>query len=633
MAIITPQGFDAQVQKPLELKRTRDTIADRDAITTATRYEGLTVYVLEDQTDYQLRGGITNDDWYTYSDWSHDGSNIYYTAGFVGIGTSAPEYRFDVSGDSRITGDLSVTGDFTVTGTINNDSIFLKTDFIQTSTGSDDASKPIILGDDGKIDASMINNIPLYYVITFTPTSSDEYPSTLGHVGGAYWIISGVVEYIYQDGDLTNKVARDGDYLVWDSSSWLLLTSSVYLNDYYKLDGSNQLTANFDAGDFRLTNIAAATDGSDAVTLDQLIEYTVLPIASQEQLGIVQVGENLTITADGILAAVSSAEEAEWGYIIGDITNQADLNDVLSLKANSADIFTKLDHVVVGGTTSEAGKPIILDSVGKIDSSLYNSDALGSWLDNYFEWDEATETIKCLYNLAAAKEITAWQSTADSPSFWDSMPLATSSSIGGIYANNSTEGYRNGIIIDTDGFLAVDPSYSSGAEWGSITGALSSQTDLQDALNGKLSTTGKAADSDLLDGMDSSEFFTAAKFDSLFEVTYDTDGTTVIDIKAKSNLSAYYEITAWQSGTDTPSLWDSMPLATSTTIGGIYSNSLIEDPNAVFRNGIRLDADGFLEVDPSYSDGTTEFINLTDTPASYTGNAGGTYSQCSRGWS
>ena len=43
-----------------------------------------------------------------------------------------------------------------------------------------------------------------------------------------------------------------------------------------------------------------------------------------------------------------------------------------------------------------------------------------------------------------------------------------------------------------------------GAVWGAITGTLSNQTDLQTALNGKLATSGTAADSSKLNGVASS---------------------------------------------------------------------------------------------------------------------------------
>lgn len=48
---------------PIEDYRQVATIAERDAIPTGVRYEGLLCYVTSEDTDYQLKGGITNIDW------------------------------------------------------------------------------------------------------------------------------------------------------------------------------------------------------------------------------------------------------------------------------------------------------------------------------------------------------------------------------------------------------------------------------------------------------------------------------------------------------------------------------------------------------------------------------------------
>lgn len=71
MFITSPQGYDIQAQEPIDSRLTKATLADRDAISIATRYEGLPVFVVSEGKTYQLIGGITN------SDWSNpEGSNI-----------------------------------------------------------------------------------------------------------------------------------------------------------------------------------------------------------------------------------------------------------------------------------------------------------------------------------------------------------------------------------------------------------------------------------------------------------------------------------------------------------------------------------------------------------------------------
>jgi hypothetical protein len=65
--ITTPQAFDVQVAGPIDGRLTKATIAERDAISYATRYPGLTVFVEETGLNYQLIGGITDGDWFDFA--------------------------------------------------------------------------------------------------------------------------------------------------------------------------------------------------------------------------------------------------------------------------------------------------------------------------------------------------------------------------------------------------------------------------------------------------------------------------------------------------------------------------------------------------------------------------------------
>lgn len=63
MAINLNSNFSEQAALPLD---DRTVVADttaRDAIASGRRYEGLQVYIVADETSYQLQGGLTNSDW------------------------------------------------------------------------------------------------------------------------------------------------------------------------------------------------------------------------------------------------------------------------------------------------------------------------------------------------------------------------------------------------------------------------------------------------------------------------------------------------------------------------------------------------------------------------------------------
>lgn len=82
--ITSPQGFEIQAPTPIDNRFTRPTLAARNELPAAIRYEGLIVYVIETGGSYQLVGGIDNSNWVPFGGGSdlnvtgNDGDLLYY---------------------------------------------------------------------------------------------------------------------------------------------------------------------------------------------------------------------------------------------------------------------------------------------------------------------------------------------------------------------------------------------------------------------------------------------------------------------------------------------------------------------------------------------------------------------------
>ncbi|NGM63517.1 hypothetical protein G5B30_16530 [Sphingobacterium sp. SGG-5] len=63
MAIDWIEGFNAQMPFPLDLRSVKPNIEARNSMPTNSRYEGLTVYVINEQKKYVLKGGTDNSNW------------------------------------------------------------------------------------------------------------------------------------------------------------------------------------------------------------------------------------------------------------------------------------------------------------------------------------------------------------------------------------------------------------------------------------------------------------------------------------------------------------------------------------------------------------------------------------------
>lgn len=63
MPIVKTDVYDVQAPFALDLRLVKADMNARNAIGTFQRYVGMTVFVLSDNTFWQLQGGTTNDDW------------------------------------------------------------------------------------------------------------------------------------------------------------------------------------------------------------------------------------------------------------------------------------------------------------------------------------------------------------------------------------------------------------------------------------------------------------------------------------------------------------------------------------------------------------------------------------------
>lgn len=89
---------------------------------------------------------------------------------------------------------------------------------------------------------------------------------------------------------------------------------------------------------------------------------------------------------------------------------------------------------------------------GSVASGGNNS---GSWLEQYFTYDEANDALIVNKSFASTGEVMAYaDSEINIPSLWESMPYATANSVGGIKVGS-------GLSI-TDGVLSIDGTIGTG---------------------------------------------------------------------------------------------------------------------------------------------------------------------------
>jgi len=160
------------------------------------------------------------------------------------------------------------------------DEVFSKSDHISISSGATDSGKPIILNEHGLVDQTMIAFNALIVVGEWNPSGTEgEYPTMPDIIPGYSWRVTGVGDeddgngYEFLTGDLVGKTTSDGDWIIYTQSGWILVPVKFDVDEYYKIDGSNPLTADFHAGGHRISRIADAINVDDATSYKQVTEW------------------------------------------------------------------------------------------------------------------------------------------------------------------------------------------------------------------------------------------------------------------------------------------------------------------------------------------------------------------------
>jgi len=319
------------------------------------------------------------------------------------------------------------------------DAKFDESEHIDTSGGAADAGKPIILNSSGQIDPSMLDASTFYYVGPWDPSGGTEYPDTTGESHGAFWVVQGLSgTYTFTGGDLSGQDIDNGDFMVWGTGGWSIMRGEMNPLLYMKLDKSTPLDANSQPliVNGRVSNITVGGSSGDAVEFDQFI------------------GAINNLDAD-IATKVSKTGDVMTG----------------SLAAEG--------YIRVKGNTSGAGA-----------FQMHHTDdtAAGSIHHSIADYPNGLK-IKLFSNdgLTVTKTLELHDSgvSIDGDEIWDAgnfIPSSKENSLG----NPTSDGM---ILSSTVAGVRTWIDAPNSAVWGSITGTLSNQTDLQDALNLKADLT------------------------------------------------------------------------------------------------------------------------------------------------
>jgi len=260
------------------------------------------------------------------------------------------------------------------------------------------------------------------------------------------------------------------------------------------------------------------------------------------------------------------------------------------------------------------------------DDRYYTETEINAWFE--LTGTAPNQYIRCKFPFAGDYEIQAWSDTGWlPPSIWDSIPLATSSSVGGLQLGSGSALFLRedgtwqtvmtgssmvypgaGIALST-GSAWDTPITNNSANWNTAygwgnhasAGYLTSQTSHADVLvDGDFTSQGimlRGASAGVYSILTNNStnwntaygwgdhaglyapavhnhddrYFTETEFSAWFELTGSAPNQY---IRCKFPFAGDYEIQAWSdTGWLPPTIWESLPAATTSSLGGIQLGS------------------------------------------------------------